>query len=425
VGTLRAPSRDILLVDLDTFYVSVERVRDPSLVGRVVVVGGRPGERGVVACASYEARAFGVHAGMPLFQAAALLPRDAVFLHGDHAAYAEASRKVLETLHRFSPRVEAVSLDEAYLDLTGCERHHRSWLDAAGKIHRAVADATGLSLSIGIGGTRAVAKIAATLAKPGGVMEVARGEERAFLDALPIEYLPGVGPHMRRDLARFNLHTVGDLAAVSEEVMEETFGRVGLTLSRRARGIESGEDEAPVGETKPRTRSISRETSFSEDTADELFIDGMISYLGQRATRSLRKASCLVRSVGVRLRYADFQTVEARRHLPRPTDDDAEILAVARDLWRRRYDRRVRLRLVGVVLHDLLEVTDRQLELPFAKEPAETPRRRADAALDRVVDRVRDRHGFGSLVRGDAVGLLGRLKRSQRGFRLHTPACSR
>lgn len=433
IGVLRTPGRDILLVDLDTFYVSVERVRDPSLVGRPVIVGGHPGERGVVACASYEARAYGVHAGMPLFQAAALLPRDTVFLHGDHASYGAASKKVMEILHRFSPQVEAVSLDEAYLDLTGCERHHRSWRDAATKIHRAVAEETGLAISIGIGATRAVAKIAASLAKPDGVLEVTRGEERAFLDALPLEHLPGVGPRMRRDLARFNLHTVGDLAAVSEEVLEETFGRVGLTLSRRARGLESSEDEAPVGHTVPKTRSISRETSFAQDTADEQFIDGMISYLGQRATRSLRKAGSLARSVGIRLRYADFQTVETRRRLSRPTDDDAEILEVARDLWRRRYDRRVRLRLVGVVLHDLVEVTDRQLELPFARRPQEGAPRppeapvplRSAASLDHAIDCVRDRHGFGAVVRGNAVGLFGRLKHSGSGFRLHTPGCSR
>jgi len=414
-----------------------------------VIVGGRPGERGVVACASYEARVYGVHAGMPLFQAAALLPRDTVFLHGDHASYGSASKKVMEILHRFSPQVEAVSLDEAYLDLTGCERHHRSWRDAATKIHRAVVEETGLSISIGIGATRAVAKIAASLAKPSGVMEVARGEERAFLDALPIEHLPGVGPRMRRDLARFNLHTVGDLAAISEEVLEETFGRTGRTLSRRARGLESSEDEASVGKTVPQTRSISRETSFAQDTADEQFIGGMISYLAQRATRSLRKSNSLARSVGVRLRYADFQTVETRRRLSRPTDDDAEILKIARELWRRRYDRRVRLRLVGVVLHDLVEVTDRQLELPFARgaqegeprtskapiptrtaahrdnTPDNAPEHAPEHAIDHAIDCIRDRHGFGSVVRGNAAGLFGKLERSGSGFRLHTPACSR
>ena len=255
--------------------------------------------------------------------------------------------------------MEAISLDEAYLDLTGCDRHHRSWLDAATKIHRAVEGETGLSISIGIGATRAVAKIAANLAKPSGVLEVRRGEERAFLGALPLEHLPGVGPRMRRELARFNLHTVGDLADVPEDVLEETFGLGGVTLSRRARGLESGEDEAPVGKTEPKTRSISRETSFAKDTADERFIDGMISYLAQRATQALRKGNFLARAVGVRLRYADFHTVDTRRHLPRPTDDYGQILQIARELWQRRYDRRVRLRLVGVVLHDLQEVHDR------------------------------------------------------------------
>ena len=461
-GRLRAPPRDLFLVDLDTFYVSVERVRDPSLVGRPVIVGGQPGERGVVACASYEARAYGAHAGMPLGRAASLCPPGTVFLHGDHAAYTSASKQVFSILERFTPSIEPLSLDEALLDLTGCDRHHRSWLAAARSLHDQIAEETGgLQVSIGISGTRAVAKIAADLAKPSGVLEVKRGEEHAFLSALPIEILPGVGPRMRQQLARFNLHTVGDLAQIPEDVLEETFGQSGVALCRRARGLESDHDHAPVGTTTPRTRSISRETSFAQDTADLRFIDGMISYLAQRATNALRKAGFLARAVGVRLRYADFKTVDVRRRLPRPSDFDDEILGLARQLWRERYDRRVQLRLIGVVLHDLVPVGDRQLELPFAasmvSEPVVSdaaatgaripphdgaslhrdrsvlagPRLPASAGvsvherLDAAVDQVRERHGFGALVRGNAVQLFGRLPRSAHGFRLHTPACSR
>ncbi len=424
----RRPPGDVFLVDLDAFFVSVERVRNPSLRGRPVVVGGGPGDRGVVACASYEARAFGVRAGMPLARAAALLPAETRFVPGHHAAYAAASRTVLDLLFGFTPRVEAVSLDEAYLDMGGLDRHHRSCLDAARKMHATVLETTGLTVSIGIGATRAVAKIAASLAKPSGVVEVRRGEERAFLAALPIEVLPGVGPRLRLDLARFNLHTVGDLAEVPEEVLQETFGAGGVVLSRRARGIEAAEDEVPVGDARPRTRSISRETSFAHDTDDPALIDGMLSYLAQRATKALRGAGFLARSVGVRIRYADFKTVEARRRLPRPSDIDDEILGIVSELWRQRYDRRVRLRLVGVVLHDLVSAADRQLALPFPSSP-----RRSHVAspvplaerIDRTVDVVRDRHGFGSLVRGRALELVGRLPRSSRGFGLHTPACSR
>ncbi|MFV1958742.1 MAG: hypothetical protein ACC662_04945, partial [Planctomycetota bacterium] len=240
-------------------------------------------------------------------------------------------------------------------------------------------------------------------------------------------------------LARFTLHTIGDPARIPKDVLEETFGAAGVVLSRRARGLEAAEDGPAVGETKPRTRSISRETSFAKDTHDPVFLDGMISYLAQRATKALRRAGFLARAVGVRLRYADFQTVEARRRLRRPSDRDDEILALARSLWRARHDRRVRLRLVGVVLHDLVEVHGRQLELPFreragaqgevaldvdpaASSPFARPRHER---LDLAIDCVRDRHGFGSLVRGSAIGLLGRLPRSDRGFRLRTPGCSR
>src|SRR5262245_61852030 len=178
-------ARDLMLVDLDAFYVSVEQRRDPSLCGRPVVVGGGPGDRGVVASASYEARGYGVRAGMPLRRAAALCPK-AVFLDGDHADYAAASAEVFAILRQVSPRVEPMSLDEAFLDLTGCDRLHlrvagvdggssrrrpaRTWLDAAEDLHRAVRSRAGLSVSIGIGGTKAVASVAAALAKPAGAL---------------------------------------------------------------------------------------------------------------------------------------------------------------------------------------------------------------------------------------------------------------
>ncbi len=370
--TLVPRPRDLILVDLDCFYVSVERVRDPSLRGRPVIVGGGPNERGVVACASYEAREYGVRAGTPLYRAARLLPREeSVFLHGDHTGYMQASQRVLNVLRSFTPQLEPLSLDEAFLDMSGCERHHESWLEAAETIHRSVREETGLSVSIGIGGTRAVASVALALAKPGGVMEVRRGEEAAFLADLPLRRLPGVGERMRHALQRFNLRTIGDLATVPEAVLTETFGRTGTALSRRA---------------------------------------------CERAVRALRAEDLLARSVGIRLRYADFKTVDARRRLPLPTNRDEDILAVVRMLWPERYERRVKLRLVGITLHGLEHEGERQLDLLDRLDPKH---------LDTAVDHIRDAHGFGAIVRGRAIGLLRSVASSKRGFRLRTPACSR
>lgn len=410
--------RDLMLVDLDCFYVAVERRRDPSLVGRPVIVGGVPGERGVVASASYEARAFGVRAGMPLFEAERRCPKDTVFLHGDHAAYLEASRAVLQVLERFTPRVEPLSPDEALLDLGGCERHHTSWLDAGTSVHRSVKQETGLDVSIGIGGTRAVARVALSLAKPGGVLEVRRGEEAAFLADLPLHVLPGVGGKTREALERFNVRTIGDLAAVPESILETTFGRTGVTLSRRARGLDAELDAPTIGRRTTKTRTISRETSFARDTHDPSVVDGMLSYLAQRACAALRGDMLLARSVEVRVRYADFQTAAMRRRLPEPTDRDEDVLSVVRTLWPLVWQRRVRLRLVGVTLHGLEpKGGEVQLDLLASLD--------VDRHLDAAVDAIRERHGFGALVRGRAIDLLRQVPSSKRGFRLRTPSCSR
>jgi DNA polymerase-4 len=411
-----------MLVDLDCFFVAVERLADPALEGRAVVVGGLPGERGVVACASYEARRHGVRAGMPIFEAVRRLPpREAVFLHGDHAAYLAASQRVMAVLEGFTPAVEPLSLDEALLDFEGLERHHRTWLDAAQALRDAVRDATGLSVSVGVGGTRCVAKVAADLAKPRGILEVVRGEEAAFLSGLPLRRLPGVGPRLLEALERFHLRTIGDLAAVPEEILTQSFGRVGESVSRRARGLEPDLD-LPAGERRaPLSHSISRETSFAADTCDPAVIDGMLSYLAQRAAVALREERGLARSVGVRLRYSDFRTVEARRRLREPTDRDDEILEVVRALWPQRYERRVTLRLVGVTLCDVVPASRRQLPLFEARGPSG----QGGGTLDATLDRIRQRHGFGAVVRGRAIGLLDTTRADARGFRLRTPACSR
>jgi DNA polymerase-4 len=375
-------------VDADAFYVSVEQRRDPSLRGRPVVVGGGAGDRGVVLSASYEARAFGVRAAMPLRRAAALCP-DATFLPPDPEAYAAASRELMAALSAHAPRVQPLSPDEALLDVTGCERRHPSWIDAAEALHRDVLERTGLSVSVGVGGTRSVARIAAALAKPAGVLEVPRGEEAAFLAGLPVEHLGGVGPRTRDALARLGVHAVGDLVRLPEGTLEAALGRTGEALLRQARGL----DDRIVLDGRARPRSISRDTTFARDTSDRAEIAATLSFLAQRATEALRREGCLAGSVGVRLRDAGFRTTEVRRRLPAPTDSDREVLGLVEVLWPLRY-RGGPLRLVGVVLHDLGPSGERQLGL-FGGT--------GEDRRSRAVDAVRSRHGFHALLRGEAT----------------------
>lgn len=397
-----APGRRTwFLVDLDAFYVSVEQRRDPSLRGRCVVVGAPPGSRGVVCSASYEARRFGVRSAMPSGRAAAMCP-GLVFVPPDFPAYERASAEVFEVFRAYAPRVTPVSLDEAFLDLTGCERVHarkgvvRPWLDVAGDLRADVLARTGLSVSVGIGGTRTVAKVAANLAKPAGVLEVPAGAEAAFLAGLAVEELPGVGETTRAALARLGLVRVGDLARAPVDVLERALGRHGVRLARHARGEEGDDDDAA-----PATRSLSRETSFERDVADTDRLAAVLSDLAQHACAALRSAGLLAKSVGVKLRDAAFRTTEARRRLPEPTDRDRDVLAAADAVLRQRHDGRTPLRLVGIALHGLTPAGDRTPGLFDHLETGSAGP--ASGRLDAALDALRARHGFGAVVRGRAI----------------------
>ena len=459
------PARDLLFVDLDCFYVSVERARDPSLCGRPVIVGGDlQDRRGVVASASYEARALGVRAGMPLAQARRLVASPSfpasspsasspVFLRGDHRAYEKASRAAHKVLESFTPAIEPLSLDEAILDLGGCDRlpyaqgARNGWMAAAEAIQDEVLRVTRLPCSIGIGPSRPVARIACALAKPHGIFEVRPDEAPALLEGLPLRFLPGVGPCMRESLERFQLDTIGDLARIPEEVLTQTFGKPGRTASLRAQGDDADLDAVRVGERKPKHPTISRETSFAQDTADPHVIGGMVSYLAQRAVHALRNQGRTARSVGVKIRYSDFTTREARLRLGTPTDRVDPVLTRVARLWPRLWDRRVKLRLVGVSLHGIEAVRERQLALfddqtgvVFASPPSPTNAPEHEArnpalandrrTLDAIVEQIRSRHGFGALVQGQASALMRAadqegFERRRDGFRLATPACSK
>jgi DNA polymerase-4 len=395
--------RTWFLVDLDAFEVSVERRRDPTLCGRPVVVGGAPGSRGVVSSASYEARRYGVTSAMPSSRAAALCP-GLVFVAPDFPAYERASADVFRVFRAYAPRVEPMSLDEAFLDRTGCERVHarrgieRPWLDVAVDLRRDVLDRTGLSVSVGIGRTRTVAKVAAGIAKPAGVLEVPAGTEAAFLAGLPVEALPGVGPSTRALLAPLGIARVGDLARTPDDVLARVLGRHGPRLAHQARG-EASDD---VGrDAEPASRSLSRDTSFERDVADADRIAATLSDLAQHACAALRAQGFLARSVGVRVRDAAFRTAESRLRFPEPTDRDRDVLAAVETLRRRKHDGKTPLRLVGVSLHGLVPAASRAPGLfDDLEDGADGP---AASRLDVAVDRLRARLGFGAVRRGRAI----------------------
>ena len=252
---------------MDAFFVSVEELFDPSLKGKPVVVGGRPDERGVVSAASYAARKFGVHSAMPLRTAYKLCPQ-AIFVDGHPDRYREYSRKVHEVLREFSPLVEMASIDEAYLDITGTQRLYGPPLRAAHLLHERMKAATNLNCSIGIAASRLVAKITSDQAKPNGVLWVIPGCEAAFLAPLDVRKVPGVGKVTEKNLHALGIRKVGDLARLDEEFLEQRFGKWGMALAGKSRGLDAGgwfdteigEDEGP--------KSISHEHTFNEDTAD-------------------------------------------------------------------------------------------------------------------------------------------------------------
>lgn len=385
----------ILHVDMDAFFVSVELLRRPDLRGKPVVVGGRPDQRGVVSAASYEARKYGIQSAMPLRAAGRLCPH-AVFLEGNHTLYAEWSDRVAAILTKYSPVVEMVSIDEAYLDLSGTGRLHGSPFAAADKLLREITASTALPCSAGLASTRLVAKVASDQAKPRGLLWIAPGSEERFLASLGVRKIPGIGKVTESALRALAVETVGQLAAVPEEKLDKIFGQWGAALYRKARGLDSYEF---VIDAEP--KSISHNHTFGEDTGERALLDPMLSHLSQKACKRLREAGFEARTLTLTLRYAGFETHTRARTLAEPTDLDGTISRVFRDLFEAHWDRSRKIRLLGVSLSHLTQGA-RQLDL------LEGDRREKLERLVRATDRLRDRFGFskvqfgGSLHRDDS-----------------------
>jgi len=415
VSHLYAPARRVVLhLDVDAFLAAAEQAADPSLRGRPVVVGGLPRDRGIVLSSSYEARALGVRNGMRLRDAHRVCPA-AVFRRGDvHAAMALAER-VWEIARRETPLVQVTSLDDAFLDLAGTAALRGTPMEVALRLRAAARDEVGFSLSVGIGGSKVLARVAGDLSKPGGVREVPAGGGAEFLAPLPVEALPGVGRGTARLLRSFKVETVGDLQRVERDLLEETFGRHhGGVLHAAARG----EDDDPVVPDAP-ARSVSRETSLAEDSADGRFLEGLLHYLLDRAAGECRERGLAARRLEVRLAYADFATAHRSGTLAGPSDDARAIWPAARALCGAVRERRVLVRRVGVALLDLRPAGGRQAGL-FTAAEEEKGRR-----LLRAADAVRGKHGFSALLAGPEIALMGRMELREKGFVLRTPSLSR
>ena len=380
--------RRILHIDLDAFFVAAEMLSRPDLRGKAVIVGGDPDGRGVVSTASYEARVFGVSSGMALRTAKRLAPQ-AVFLRGDFQKYSALSAGFHAILSDFTPLVESGGLDEAYLDITGCELIIGQPLTAAETIRKRVQDETGLAASVGIAGSKLVAKVASDRAKPDGVVEVADGGEAAFLAPLPLRALPMLGPSLEKRLRQIGLSSIGQLAEMSVPTLTGLLGRQGSSIGQRARGIDSSAVAAGGGGRK----SVSREGTFNTDVVSGAKLRSVLRAYSESVGSQLREQQFRARTVSLKLRFADFTTISRSVTLSRPANsDDAIFTAAAALLTKAREGDGRPVRLLGVGGTNLVGETVQLSLVPAVEERQES--------LSAAFDRVRNKYGKRSLQTG-------------------------
>jgi DNA polymerase IV len=387
--------RTVFHVDMDAFFVSVEELFDPSLRGKPVVVGGQRHERGVVSAASYEARKFGVHSAMPLRTAAKLCPQ-AVFVDGHPDRYRDCSEKVYSVLTSFSPQVEMVSIDEAYLDMSGTRRLHGPPLLAAHKLHQRMKTQTQLNCSIGIGTSRLIAKVCSGKAKPHGVLYVVPGQETRFLAPLDVRDIPGVGKVTEQKLQSLGIRTVGDMARKEDTFLDEHLGKWGLALAGKARGEDAGAWFAGEIGDLDAAKSVSHEHTYNEDTADIAQIEATLMRLSEMVARRLREQKVHARTLQLKLRYKDFTTITRARTVETPTQLDNEIFYEIRKLFHGNWRKGTQVRLLGVQASSFsTEILQGDLL------PSQT-RGKWQQALT-AMDRVRDKFGEASVTLGTGM----------------------
>jgi len=339
--------RAIIHLDLDAFFAAVEILEQPELAGKPVIVGGLPAQRGVVASASYAARAFGVHSAMPMVRALALCP-EAIVVRPRHGVYGGYSLRVMDILRRVTPLVEQMSIDEAYLDVTDQTSPWETAVELARQLQQQVQVEVRLSASLGVATNKLVAKVASDRDKPGGLTVVPPGQEAAFLAPLPVRVLQGVGPVTAHKLGEMGLTSVGQLAQVPEQDLILRFGQWGASLARLAQGI----DDRPVV-TEHEVKSVSQEHTFPRDLADPEALQRQLRTLSQGVARDLKQAGLAAGTIALKLRYGDFSTLTRQMRLTVPTADEELIYQAAFTLLERAWQRGRAVRLLGVAARSL------------------------------------------------------------------------
>lgn len=375
--------RSILHADLDAFYASVEMLDDPALRGKPVIVGGDRGERGVVSAASYEARRFGVHSAMPLRTAARLCPQG-VFVPVHPERYRELSEQVMAIFGSYTPLVEPISLDEAFLDVTASVAAFGDGPTIARQLRQRVLDEVQLVVSIGVATNKLCAKVASDLRKPDALVIVPPGGEAEFLAPLPVGRLWGVGPQARAALREYGVQTIGELAALSDATLRRRFGSHGMDLATRARGI----DPSPVVPLHA-PKSIGHEHTFTHDTIDRALLDTTLLDVAESVGSRLRRHGLVAGAVQLKLRYEGFETITRQARLGSQTDASEPISAAGRALLDRALTSGRGVRLIGLTAISLSEA--QQLTLFDT-----TPRR---DRVTRSLDEVRDRFGESAITR--------------------------
>ena len=415
-GATDNPRRLIAHIDMNSFFVSVERLKNPALKGRPVVVGGNPQGRSVVSSASYEARRFGIHSAMPMSRALRLCP-ELVIVPPGFSDYQASHDAVKALLGDFSPSLEMTSIDEGYLDLTGTDKLWGPAAEAGATIRRRIFAQTGLTASVGLSTNKLVSKVASDEAKPvgdprlgdvtsaekpsrryltsDGVLVVPPGEEAAFLAPLPVSHLPGCGPVTVKALKAEGVRTIGDLAALTEDQLLQRFGDHGRSLHQRARGI--GSTRLGTSETR---KSVSKERTFDIDQTDLRHLRSVLHRQCEEVSATLRRKDEVARTVTLKLRYPGFETHTHSRTLDRPINATEALFDAAADLLEANLAGRP-VRLIGVGLSNLGRVPV-QADL-FAPPPAPQAARR-----EATIDALRERFGKAAIVTGESVHLLNR-----------------
>lgn len=375
--------RTIFHLDLDAFFVSVERILDPKLNGKPVIVGGDPKYgRGVVAACSYEARTFGLHSAMPIRTAYKLCPHG-IYLHGHFEEYERYSNAVKNILERYAPLIEQASIDEFYLDMTGTQIIYGSMFAFASKLQKEIWDELHLPCSIGIGSNKTIAKIGSDCMKPKGITYIIPGMEKEFLAPMPVEVIPGVGKVMKQHLNERGIYRIADITKLSADYFSVAFGKYGVDLWRKAHG--EGTEYLTIQRER---KSISKETTFGKDVTSDEELKKTLFYLVGKVCQSLRKKDLEASTIEIKLRYIDFQTLIRSKTIS-PTDDDKIVFDTAWELLRKAKTRRVAVRLIGVGLTNFSAASEQE----YLFEDNEIKRKK----MFKAVTKIRDKYGYDSI----------------------------